>query len=342
MKGGSVQVTPSPVIMDKAVFRHGSSLTRSLLQRNSGTMSGGSPSIARCLFGPPDTKQSKDLVREVELKNALNFGKRFNFDIVNGEPFPSAKKMKFSYDDSDEENVISENSSQSEDSASGEGFEWTDKYTEDHMALCNKHALSTSIVGPNRTAAVSLLFAPIILHSNHPFSSFASSKSVPVPTATVQESPQTCNNTPKSQEASSSSSTTVTCPSSPLNEVPASETNNNIIPNKSHSKASSVLERRINRLNAQHSHSHQQPSAKKSSSLSTAQNILTKYTNRVVKHAVIKKPIRKSIITGNYFFSLPFTPFIADIGHTLLTQAVFFLSYFYSRITSFMPLLACK
>lgn len=127
--------------MEDFVFPSKLSFTRSVLRRSSGLNFDTTPqtSTARCLFGPPDANQARSLVRQVELSNAVSFGKRFNFDVVVGEPFPAPKRQKL-----DDSNDNSENN----------GYTWSEKYNEDFT--CNK----SEPLPPNRHS-VSLLVAPI-------------------------------------------------------------------------------------------------------------------------------------------------------------------------------------
>lgn len=303
-----MSIVPNP-IMENAVFRHksGLSLTRSVLKRS---MGGDGNNIlvgtARCLFGVPDPKQAKDVVRETELKNAINFGKRYNFDIVNGEPFPYAKRRKVSHsEDSDEENRIGTHpiGDMKDVENDNEGYVWTETYNQDQMAVFNKQA----ILVPNQYSApaVSLFCAITTVHINQVFIPNLSSASLDNSYSSSQTEESSSKSSPSSQSEIFSNTCTTAIIPSPLNLVSSNETNNNNIINKSHPNPSSITnitEKKLNRncSNSYHSHRntyrHHQSFAKKSS-LSIAHQILTKYANRVLRHAV-KKP-RKTIITGN-------------------------------------------
>lgn len=307
---GSVAISPSPVMMDSAVFRHklGLSLSGSVLSIDtvSPSKKNSCGVTARCLFGLPDPQLAKDLVKEVELKNALSFGKRFNFDIVNGEPFPCAKKLKLTHDcegvsssniqkdslvnDSDEENLLLEETEV-------EGYIWTETYDQDYMARCNKHAVNTSIFGPRQLAP--LLFAPTI--SNRQFAG------TPSPTCSPSVKSTSNHSAPTSISKLESSSTL--------------EKNNNT---EKRVSPISLHEKKNNRINNLHHHnlnSHSLPTSKRSTH-STAHQILTKYTNRVIKHTIMKKP-RKPIITGtNCFFLLQFfKPYLGQVASFFFLHA---------------------
>lgn len=290
---------PNPPIMEN-VFRRrlGLNVSGSVVNRNSNNnILGGT---MRCLFGAPDPKQAKDVVREVELKNALNFGKRYNFDIINGEPFPSSKRRKVSHpNDSDEENQHVNDTHAENVENDNKGYIWTETYNQEQMAMCNtKHAVNTNIVGPNRYSGVSLLCA-ISVHSNQAFSPNSSSVSSSLPDTSNQTEKESPKISPSSQSDISSSSTVII--PGPLYLVSSNETNNDVINNnKSHSNnpitTENGTEKKLNLINSSSYDTHQtnqQSSLAKKSTLSSAHHIVKKYTNHAVKKS------RQSVITGN-------------------------------------------
>ncbi|ODN00036.1 hypothetical protein Ocin01_06647, partial [Orchesella cincta] len=278
----------SPAMMENFIFRQKLGLScRQTIDNNNGSTAQESgvsnPTVSRCLFGLPDPKLVKDLVREIELKNALSFGKRFNFDIIQGEPFPGGKLVKKGANDISDESISDEENIAVEEEDGG-SFMWTESYDQDYMAKCNNHACEPSLIGPNRRT-VSLLFAPIV--SNHQFSSSSpslspASSSPTSPLSSSEESP-----IPSSQQSGSSALKKDSRKSLIRNGSSLSLCNNR----------SSVADK--NQMNSQHHlHPHlhniqHPPSAKKSSS---AHQIIAKYTNNLLRHALNKKP-RKSLIT---------------------------------------------
>jgi len=266
---GSIAITQSPSMMESFIIRQKLGLScRQTIDNNNGSTAQenglSNTSVSRCLFGLPDPKLVKDLVREIELKNALSFGKRFNFDIIQGEPFPGGKLIAKGAEEentSDEENI--------EDS-----YMWTEEsYDQDYMAKCNNYSSEPSLNGPNRRS-VSLLFAPIV--SNHQFSSSPVSSSEESPVAEQKE---------RSQSPPSESSTL------------KKESRKSLIKSSLHpcnNRSSSVQDK--NQLNNLHLHPQLHGiTAKKGSS---AHQIIAKYTHNLMRHT-LKKP-RKNLITGKY------------------------------------------
>lgn len=116
---------------------------RSVLKRSLRDSSRGGLKVARCLFGPPDPKQSQDMVRQIEENNSITFRKRFNFDIVSGEPLPETKKVKLSetpsFKDTSEKDTAAEDADgkQQDDNESDKTYKWSEVYNLDDLDSCN-------------------------------------------------------------------------------------------------------------------------------------------------------------------------------------------------------------
>ncbi|CAL8120173.1 unnamed protein product [Orchesella dallaii] len=287
---GSIAITQSPAMMENFIFRQKLGLScRQTIDNNNGSTaqeSVSNPAVSRCLFGLPDPKLVKDLVREIELKNALSFGKRFNFDIIQGEPFPGGKVLRKGATEPEDNVSDEENIGVEEDD--GGSYMWTESYDQDYMAKCNNHASDPSLIGPNRRT-VSLLFAPIV--ANHQFSSSLSSASSSLPSSPVSSSEESPIVLQKESSQSQCESTNL------KKESRKSLLRNGSSLNLCNNRSSVQDKNQVNTSNHHlHPHLHNiqhQPSAKKSSS---AHQIIAKYTSNLLRHALNKKP-RKSLIT---------------------------------------------
>ncbi len=107
-------------------------------------------SASRCLFGVPDPIESHNLLTKVQQQTCLDFGRKWNFDPVRGNP---------------RNHVIMVESEAGEEEME-EDYAWTQVISQDEMAELNQHRFEVPLA-PN-TNPVTLLFAPSSNNSTSP------------------------------------------------------------------------------------------------------------------------------------------------------------------------------